>query len=89
MGKQNLYGISDTTGTIMKRQTIAGYALLNLSVRYNFTKKFSLFANVTNLLNERYRSVGINMDLTNPNTDLFPGQPEDPIRIMGGVNISF
>jgi outer membrane receptor protein involved in Fe transport len=89
MGRQNLSGIRDTTGMLARRQTLPGYALLNVSLRYNITKHASFFANVSNALNSRYRSVGFNMDLTNKNSALFYGQPEDPIRIAGGFNFSF
>jgi len=89
MGRQKLSGIGDTTNNIIKRQTIPGYALLNVSVRSNVTKKISVFANVANALNQHYRSVGFNMDLTKKDTELFYGQPEDPIRIQGGFNFNF
>lgn len=89
MGRQNLPGVRDTLSTDIHLQTIPGYALLNLSARYQFSKKFSVFINVTNALNQQYRSVGYNMDLTNKNTELFYGQPEDPIRVMGGLNFHF
>jgi outer membrane receptor protein involved in Fe transport len=88
IGQQNLPGIRDTVGIVARRQTIPGYALLNISLRYNITKHASFFANVSNALNRRYRSVGFNMDLTNKNSELFYGQPEDPIRIAGGFNLS-
>lgn len=88
MGEQHISGIQDTTGRVIKRQSIPGYALLNVSLRYNATKKVSVYVNVSNALNQRYRNVGFNMDLNNPNTDLFYGQRQDPIRIMGGLNIS-
>ncbi len=89
MGKQNLPGIRDTLGSVIRLQTIPGYALLNWSARYSFSKKFSIFFNVSNSLNQHYRSVGYNMDLTKKDTELFYGQPEDPIRVMGGLNFHF
>jgi outer membrane receptor protein involved in Fe transport len=89
MGRQNLPGIRDTLGSIVRLQTISGYALLNLSARYAFSKKISVFMNISNALNQRYRSVGFNMDLTKKDTEFFYGQPEDPIRIMGGLNFQF
>jgi outer membrane receptor for ferrienterochelin and colicin len=89
MGKQNLPGIGDTSGSIIKRQTIPGYALLNLSLRYTLKKGFSFFTNLSNLLNQDYRSVGFNMDLNNKNTELFYGQREEPLRIMGGFSYTF
>jgi iron complex outermembrane receptor protein len=89
MGRQNIPGVDDTTAAVITRQTIAGYALLNLSARYEFGKNFSVFLNVTNALNQKYRAVGFNMDLNKPNTDLFYGQLQDPIRFMGGLNLTF
>ncbi len=89
MGRQNLPGVRDTLGTDIRLQTIPGYALLTLSARYQFSKKLSVFINVTNALNKQYRSVGYNMDLDKRNTELFYGQPEDPIRVMGGLNFHF
>jgi len=89
MGKQNLSGIKDSSQHILPRQTLAGYALLNISMRYNVTKRFSVFTNVSNALNQRYRNVGFNMDLDKKDTELFYGQRQDPIRIMAGINFSF
>jgi outer membrane receptor protein involved in Fe transport len=66
------------------RQTIPGYKLLNISMAYKMGK-VALFANVTNALNQKYRSVGPNMDLQNKNTELFYGNHQDPIRINGGL----
>jgi outer membrane receptor protein involved in Fe transport len=88
MSRQQISGISDTTGRVSRRQTIPGYALLNLSLRYALSKHITLHANVTNALNQRYRSVSFNMDLSRKDTELYYGQPQDPIRIMGGVNFS-
>jgi outer membrane receptor protein involved in Fe transport len=89
MGRQNLAGVKDTVGNISNPQTLAGYALLNLSLRLNVTKQFSVFTNISNALNQHYRSVGFNMDLKKNDTELFYGQREDPIRIMGGFNFTF
>jgi len=89
MGRQNLPGVRDTLGSAIRLQTISGYALLNMSVRYAFSKRFSVFVNVSNALNQQYRSVGYGMDLTKKDTELFYGQPEDPIRVAGGLNFHF
>jgi outer membrane receptor for ferrienterochelin and colicin len=89
LGRQNLTGISNSTGAIHKRQTIPGYALVNVSLRYTIIKKLTVFTNINNALNQHYKSVGFNMDLTKKNTELFYGQYEDPIRIMGGLNFTF
>jgi iron complex outermembrane receptor protein len=89
MGRQNIPGVADTVGSLVRLQTLKGYALLNVSMRYQFNKKISAFINVTNALDQRYRAVGFNMDLKKQSTELLHGQPQDPIRIMGGLNISF
>jgi len=89
MGRQHLSGFSDTSGTLLRRQTIAGYTLLNISARYELGKRLSLFANITNALDQHYRSVAFNMDLGKKDTELFYGQHEDPIRVYGGITIKF
>ncbi|MES2375109.1 MAG: TonB-dependent receptor [Bacteroidota bacterium] len=89
IGRQNLPSARDTLGSAIRLQTISGYALLNMSARYAFSKQLSVFVNVSNALNQRYRSVSYLMDLTKKDTELFYGQPEDPIRIMGGLNFYF
>lgn len=86
MGKQHIAGIADTTGWIARRQHLPGYVLLNVSARYAVSKHVSGFVNVINALDQRYRAVGFNMDLTNTNTDLFQGVRQDPIRIRAGIN---
>jgi outer membrane receptor for ferrienterochelin and colicin len=88
MGRQNLAGISDSSRTIIRRQTIPGYALLNISCRYT-GKLTSVFVNVSNALDQHYRNVGFNMNLNNSNTEIFnKGQRQDPIRITGGLNFN-
>jgi outer membrane receptor for ferrienterochelin and colicin len=87
--RQNIAGLGDTTGDIIKRQTIGGYTLLNLSLRYTMTRNLSFFTTITNALDQRYRMVSFNMDLTKKDTELYYGQPQDPIRIMTGLNLYF
>lgn len=89
MGRQHLTGFSDTTTAIFRRQTIGGYALLNIALGYSITKRFSVFANIHNALNQDYRNVGADMDLSKRPTETFYGQHEDPIRIMGGLDLNF
>lgn len=87
-GRQNLTGTADTVGSLVKRQTIPGYQLLNVSLRFNMSKKISAFVNATNALNQKYRSVGYNMDLKKEPTELYYGQHEDPVRLFLGVNLN-
>lgn len=88
MDGQHLTGFSDTTSAVWQRQTIAGYALLNISAGYTLTKKLSLFADIHNALNQHYRNVGADMDLNAKPTAIFYGQHEDPLRIMGGIRFT-
>ena len=89
LSDQHLAGVGDATGPIIKRQALPRYALLNLSARYTVKKGISCFVNVNNALDQRYRSVGFNIDLNNPDTDLMYGQPQDPARVMAGVSVGF
>jgi outer membrane receptor for ferrienterochelin and colicin len=88
MGRQHINGTGDTVSNHIRRQTIAGYTLLNLSLRYSIAKRVHVFANISNALNQRYRSVGYRMDLKKDD-ELFHGQPGDPIKITAGFNLSF
>jgi outer membrane receptor protein involved in Fe transport len=87
-GRQNLTGTADTVGTLVKRQTISGYQLLNVSLRYNITRKIGAFVNATNALNQKYKGVGFNMDLKKEPTEFYYGQHEDPMRLFFGVNFN-
>lgn len=85
LSPQHLAGFTNTD-TPEERQTIEGYTLLNLSLSYKLGK-IALFTNVTNALNQKYKAVGPNMDLSNSNTELFYGNYQDPIRINGGLRV--
>ena len=87
-GRQNLTGLADTVGSLVKRQTIPGYQLLNVSLRYNVTKQISVFVNATNALNQKYKGVGFNMDLKKEPTEFYYGQHEDPMRLFFGINFN-
>ncbi|MEP7263672.1 MAG: TonB-dependent receptor [Bacteroidota bacterium] len=87
LSAQHIAGTADTLNNIIQRQEIPGYILMNLSLRYNITKTIAVFANVKNALNQRYRNTSFNMDL-NKDTDVFHGQPEDPMRIQAGINVN-
>jgi len=86
--KQRLPGTGDTTSNIVRRQTIAGYALLNISVRYQLSKQLAFSLTGTNVLDQRYKNVSFGMDLTRRPTELYNGQPQDPIRIMGTIHLA-
>lgn len=88
-GKQNIGGIGDTTATVITRQTLPGYALLNVNARFNVNSHLGIYLNVQNALNQTYTNVSYNMDKNVNPTELFYGQKQDPIRFYGGVNITF
>jgi outer membrane receptor for ferrienterochelin and colicin len=85
--RQNLGAFEDPENPD-KRQTLPGYALVNVAVAYKLGK-VQLFANITNALNTKYTGVSVGMDLKNPSTGLFYGNYQDPIRINGGVRFTF
>lgn len=87
MSRQNLGAFEDPENPD-KRQTLPGYTLLNISMGYKLGK-VQIFANIMNALNATYKAVGIGMDLTNPGTGLFYGNYQDPIRINGGLRLTF
>jgi outer membrane receptor protein involved in Fe transport len=89
LGRQRIPGTADTTNNIIRRQTIAGYSLLNVSMRWQVNKKLSIFLDATNALNQRFKAVSFNMDLKKENTETYRGQPQDPIRIMGGLKMEW
>jgi outer membrane receptor protein involved in Fe transport len=88
-GKQHIAGTKDGTGDIVRRQTIAGYSLLNLSMRYIVSKHISVYTNISNALNQRYRNVSFNMDQAKQPTELYYGNHQDPIRFMTGIHLTF
>ncbi|MBA3682395.1 MAG: TonB-dependent receptor [Bacteroidetes bacterium] len=83
-GKQRIYTDDEAT---QKRQTIDGYTVVNASIGYKIGK-VSLFVNVSNLLNSHYKNVSYSMNLSDPNTPLFRGNWQDPLRINGGIKIT-
>lgn len=70
-----------------KRQTLAGYALLNISFRYQFHTTSAAFVNVYNALNQRYRASNFFADQVNT-THVFFGAPQLPLRVQGGIQIT-
>lgn len=83
--------ISEDESSSMKKiaAVTAGTSTLLDSEPERLTRKrFSIFNNITNALNQHYRSVWYNMDLNNKNTALFYDQRKDPVRIMGGFNFT-
>jgi outer membrane cobalamin receptor len=69
-----------------KRQTLAGYTLLNASLRYQFYKQSSVFINVFNALNQQYRVSNFTGNKENPTHGFF-GAPQMPLRIQGGFQL--
>ncbi|MCS6820852.1 MAG: TonB-dependent receptor [Microscillaceae bacterium] len=78
-----------------QRQTIKGYTLLNLSVNYHLRKDLTFFIIGKNLFDVRYYNVNLGASPESTLTgaaaqaELAAGAPQNPIRILGGVNITF
>ncbi|GAB4341403.1 MAG: hypothetical protein OHK0038_21080 [Flammeovirgaceae bacterium] len=67
-----------------KRRTLDGYVLGNLSMGVNLGKYLNLYANFSNLLDARYRT--LNEMNANDNYAL-RGMPQSPIRWTGGIKL--
>lgn len=76
-----------------ERSTLAGYALANLTVRYQVLETAALFVRVQNLLNADYRNVNLGAGIPEGGGSAqveFPeGAPQNPVRITGGVRVVF
>lgn len=84
VGEQRMNAFETDTPT--KRQTLEGYTLLNASLRYQFYKQSSVFINVFNALNQKYRVSNFSGNKENPSHAFF-GAPQMPLRVQGGFQI--
>ncbi len=75
------------------RQTVPGYALLNLTARYEVFDGVALFVKTYNALNQNYRAINLGAGpegLAGSAAVEFPeGAPQNPIRVIGGVQAFF
>ena len=75
------------------RQVLPGYALLNITTRYEIVPGVALFARVLNALNQAYRTVNLGagpQGLAGSALVEFPeGAPQYPIRVTGGLQVNF
>ncbi|MCS7210557.1 MAG: TonB-dependent receptor [Chloroherpetonaceae bacterium] len=85
-------GQVQTTGSRF-RQTIPGYALLNITARYEVFSGVSLVVRALNALNQNYRTVNLGAGpegLAGSAAVEFPeGAPQHPFRLIGGVQVNF
>jgi outer membrane receptor protein involved in Fe transport len=77
-----------------KYQTIPGYILLNATAGYKINKWAKIFVQGTNLLDQRYRNVNIgaapdSQGAGSSSIEFSKGNGQYPIRIQGGVQLSF
>jgi outer membrane receptor protein involved in Fe transport len=86
VGEQTMGGFADPSNP-NKRQRIPGYNLLNASVGYTWKNKATLFINVQNALDQRYRNPLLT-DITDANAPIFNGSLQDPIRVFAGVRLA-
>jgi iron complex outermembrane receptor protein len=75
------------------RQVLPGYALLNITARYEIVPGVALFTRVLNALNQDYRTVNLGagpQGLAGSAAVEFPeGAPQHPIRVTGGLQVNF
>lgn len=71
-----------------KRTTVDGYSLLNLSTGYTLAKTTTIFVNVQNALDERYRN-SLAANSADPNSPSFNGSFQNPLRVMAGIRVNF
>ncbi len=93
MGEQRGNQVTAADPTI--RQSIPGYLLVNLFTKYAISESIDFHISAQNLLDVRYRVV--NFDIQPENVGKadayiyeFPnGTPQNPLRIIGGMSLSF
>ncbi|TAE13562.1 MAG: hypothetical protein EAZ95_11005 [Bacteroidetes bacterium] len=69
------------------RQSLAGFALLNVALRFNIYKQNFIFINIQNALNNRYVGAGTSTNLDD--AYFLQGVPQQPIRLSGGAQFKF
>ncbi|MBC8043350.1 MAG: TonB-dependent receptor [Rhizobacter sp.] len=76
-----------------KRNLIAGYALLNLTARYQILKQAAVFVRVQNALNQNIRNVNLGAGVPEGGGSAqveFPeGAPQNPVRATAGIQFQF
>lgn len=93
MGDQRGNQVTKADATI--RQTIPGYLLLNMFAKYSISESLDFHITAQNLLDARYRVVNFDIqpeNVGNPDAYIyeFPnGTPQNPLRVIGGISLSF
>lgn len=85
-GKQRIDFFTDVNNPY-ERETLNGYQMLNISMRYKVYKGFAVFANFDNTLNQKYYNAVT--ELTPGSGELLKKAPQNPIRVAGGFSIIF
>jgi len=85
-GRQRMAAFVDNDNPYM-RSTIGGYSLVNVSAGYTVGKSATLYVNVQNALNQRYRNAVV-WDASDVNYPTFSSSFQNPLRVMAGVRIS-
>ncbi|TAE29982.1 MAG: hypothetical protein EAZ92_05485 [Candidatus Kapaibacterium sp.] len=80
--------------TLNTRQIMPGYALVNVSARYQITSNIAVFVNVWNATDARYRTINGSAAPEDAlrgasGFEFFAGAPQQPIRVFGGLQIDF
>ncbi|HYG19664.1 MAG TPA: TonB-dependent receptor [Ohtaekwangia sp.] len=85
LSEQHLAGFLNPEAPL-NRQTIDGYALVNMALRYKMGK-IHFFGNIMNAFDTESRSVSPTVDLNNTNSGLFRGNYQNPRRFNVGINL--
>ena len=77
-----------------ERQTIAGFALLNVNLEYQLPPYATFYVDIDNALDQRYRHVNLGAAPDSrvqgaASSEIQQGMPQYPIRIAGGVKFRF
>jgi len=77
-----------------ERQTIDGYQLLSLDLRYELGRSVVAFARARNVLDQRYRTVNLGaapegLEAGSAAVEFEDGAPQNPFRLFAGLEVSF
>ncbi|GAA0894091.1 hypothetical protein GCM10009122_37710 [Fulvivirga kasyanovii] len=86
-GAQRTASFVDSTNPD-ERETVDGYSLLNISTGYTFKNRATLFVNIQNALDQRYKNT-VAWDASNPDSETFNSSFQNPLRVMAGLRFMF
>jgi outer membrane receptor protein involved in Fe transport len=88
VGKQRISAFVDDVNP-GARHTLNGYQLLNISARYRLLKLLSVFVNIDNALNQSATTIADGVNLGTSPSPFYSGNPQNPVRLMGGLTFNW